>query len=186
MIHFIVRFAPLMLVLSAEIAAAAEDGRFRLRAREHYEKVRFEGKGGENANYEGFTNSINGWYEEPLHYSIGFVGSPIFAKLRNKDPMVGFAEEVQLVHLGIEAKGFLKPKLVPGFLRLGFYQATLTSYGDAGRLDGRSFLWGLGYEFKMFGVGLAPEMSWRHGSLDDGFTFSGTAPCIGVHFYDAL
>lgn len=174
------------LVLCTTSAIASEDGRIRMRAREHYEEVRFSVHDTDSKKYVGFTNTINAWYEVPFHYSIGIAGSPIFARLFTKDAALGLGKEIRLVHLGAEGKSFPLRDTLPAFFRLGVYQVTLTSNSDAGKLKGTSYLAGVGYEFKLGDIGLAPEMSWRKGSLREDVNFSGTAPCIGLHFYKAL
>jgi hypothetical protein len=159
-------------------------GSLHVRAREHYETMKVSTDGGE-ASFLGFTNTINGWYEEPFHYSIGLAGSPLLATLASKAPPPGFGDKIRLVHLGIEGKIF--PVLdIAGFTRMGVYQSTLSSLGLAGHFEGMSILIGLGYEFDVHGVGIAPEMSWRRGNLSHGASFDGQAPAIGVHFYQAI
>ena len=167
------------------VASEAFAGRFRVRAREHYETIKFD-DGDASKTYKGFTNTINAWYEEPFQYAVGFAGSPIFARLFADQALPGFAPEVRLVHLGVEGKMFPAPEVLSGFLRGGVYQSQLTSNGEAGRMGGSSYLVGVGYEFNFDGIGVAPEASWRGGNLDDEVRFSGSAPCIGVHFYKQL
>lgn len=141
--------------------------------------------GDAQGTYEGFTNTINGWYEEPFRYSLGFAGSPLFARLKSSAPLSGAADEIRLVHLGAEGKLFPAPEVLTGFLRLGAYQTTFNSRGEVGDPTGLSYLVGLGYEFRVYGVGIAPEASWRLGRVGE-VRISGSAPCIGVHFYEQL
>jgi hypothetical protein len=171
----------LCAAFDATTAAAVE---LHLRAREHYEDIRLHADG--HASYFGFTNTINAWYEEPYRYSVGFAGSPLLARLRTGHATDGFADEIRLVHLGLEAKAFPTSSLGHTFIRVGLYQTTLKAVGDAGKLSGSSVLGGAGYEFDLNGIGVAPEMSWRQGRLQDDVRFEGTAPAIGVHFYKLI
>ena len=166
------------------IATSPLYAEIRVRAREHYEQIQVESD--RRANYIGFTNTINVWYEQPFHYSIGFAGSPIFARLRTTEAPSGLSREIRLVHLGIEGKAFPAPDTAHVFVRLGGYQAQMVTGGDLGRIKGTSALGGLGYEFNWGGIGIAPEMSWRRGNLANDVSFAGTAPAIGVHFYKML
>ena len=166
-------------------AAPARGGEVRMRAREHYEVLQIATPGGAAA-YRGFTNTIVLWYEEPYRFACGIAGSPLFATLGASSPPQGFDDRIRLVHAGVEGKWFPLadgPSLSHGFLRLGGYNATLDTRGDAGRESGWSALAGLGFEFPIGVVGLAPEMDWRYGHLASGTRLHGIAPAVGVHFY---
>jgi len=160
-------------------------GRIRVRAREHFERINIQ-TDEDLIPYSGFTNTINLWWEVPFSYQVGFAGSPLLAKLYTKDPPVGFSDAITLIHLGIEAKFFPLPKGLPIFLRLGFYDTTLDTRSETDKLKGSSELFGAGWEFNFSGIGVAPEMAWRYGILEQSVRFQGTAPAIGVHFYKLL
>jgi hypothetical protein len=164
--------------------AGGDAGRWRMRAREHYETLSLTGTGAP-ATYWGFTNTIDLWYEVPFHYSVGLAGSPLLATLHSGAPPKGFSDTVRLLHLGAELKIF-PSAVMPAFFRLGAYQATLMTDGSAGNLTGASGLGGLGYEWNLSGIGLAPELSWRRAVLAKGIAADAFAPCLGVHFYHAL
>ena len=163
----------------------AEAGQIRMRAREHYETMQITNKLG-TSSYVGFTNTINVWYEEPYRWSLGLAGSPLWAMLHAKSPLESYSSTIRLVHLGIEGKFFPLPNIVNLFFKCGVFDAQLTSNGVAGQLRGHSLLGGVGYEWDLGGIGLAPEISWRWGRLADQTEVVGSAPAIGVHFYHAL
>lgn len=164
--------------------ASAEEGRVRMRAREHYESL-VVSHDGRSARYWGFTNTIVLHYEVPYRYAVGVAGSPLFATLRREGPLPGFSERIRLVHLGIEGKLFPVDE-VAAFVRAEGYTTTLNPRGDAGIQRGESALLGLGYEFDLDGIGLAPEFAWRWGLLGDGTRFTGAASAVGLHFYRAF
>lgn len=170
--------------LALLIATNAWAQPWHFRAREHYETTHVETDDG-GAKFSGFTNTIDFFYEVERKFSVGIAGSPLLATLKSKTPPPGFGDTIRLVHLGAEGKAFPWEAL-PVFGRLGAFQTRLNPRGDAGIRTGRSLLIGFGYEFDLGGVSLAPEMSWRRGTLDPGVTFSGVAPAIGVHFYQAI
>ncbi len=181
-----------LLIASAVLgkhSLQAEEGRVRVRAREHYEQLRIKGfEPNVEARYAGLTNSINIWYEVPFHYSIGLTGSPLFASLPlvGKEAPTGTGDRMKLIHLGLETKYFPLPECASAFGRLGIYESTLQTNGTRGVIRGQSILLGLGYEWNLGGIGLAPEMAWRFVELDQGLSARGTAPAIGLHFYRAL
>ena len=169
-----------------QVAAA---GSLHLRAREHYEWVAVEHlAGASTTTYQGFTNTLDLWWEEPFRYQIGLAGSPLFATLPivGSDQPQGVGDRMRLVHLGIEGKGFPLAGLVSVYLRGGVYASTLDTMGSKGTVRGTSGLIGVGYEWTIHGVGLAPEVAWRRGVLADGITFRAFAPAIGVHFYQMI
>jgi hypothetical protein len=90
------------------------------------------------------------------------------------------------VHLGIEGKIFPLPNILNLFFKGGVFDAQLTSNGTAGQLGGHSLLGGVGYEWDLGGIGLAPEISWRWAKLAHQTVVVGSAPAIGLHFYHAL
>lgn len=172
------------LPLMSCLATPAYGGDIRLRAREHYEVLEVAGDGF-TSTYSGFTNTLDLWYEVPFRYSLGLAGSPLFATLHSRNAPPGVSQTVRLVHLGVEGKVFPLED-VGIFARLGTFASTLSSYSTAGTLNGESVLGGLGYEWKLGGVGLALELDVRDGRLAQHVSFSGTAPCVGVHFYKML
>ena len=163
----------------------AEAGQVRMRAREHYETMKITNNTG-SASYVGFTNTINVWYEDPYRWSLGLAGSPLWAMLHAKSPLEAYSNTIRLVHIGIEGKFFPLPKIVNLFFKFGVFDAQLTSNGPAGHLHGQCILSGMGYEWDLGGIGLAPEISWRWARLGDHTEVVGTAPAIGLHFYRAI
>lgn len=163
----------------------AEAGQIRMRAREHYETMQITNKAG-TSSYVGFTNTINVWYEEPYRWSVGLAGSPLWAMLHANAPLESYSSTIRLVHLGIEGKFFPLPNILNLFFKSGVFDAQLTSNGSAGQLHGRSVLGGVGYEWDLGGIGLAPEISWRWARLANQTEVVGVAPAIGLHFYHAL
>jgi hypothetical protein len=151
--------------------------------------MQFQGfASGSKGHYGGLSNTINVWYEKPFQYSFGFAASPLLATLpvTKGEPPPECGDRVRLVHLGSEGKIFPFAGLVHVFARAGVYSSTLTSNGPLGSTTGTSGLLGIGYEWDLGGIGLAPEFSWRTGWLARSIKFEGSAPAIGLHFYKAL
>lgn len=161
---------------------------FHLRAREHFETVDVKNLGGQGqTRYEGLTNTINYWYEQPFHFSIGLAASPLLATLPVLGPhAAGTGERIRLLHLGAEAKWFPRPELVSFFTRAGVFSSTLATRDVLGTFRGESILFGIGYEWNWDGIGIAPEFDWRLGQLDASVSFVSRGPAIGLHFYTLL
>jgi hypothetical protein len=161
---------------------------FHLRAREHYETVRVKNLGSQDiSKYQGFTNTLNYWYEQPYHYLLGIAASPLLATLPvygSHD--AGAGKRIRLLHLGVEGKYFPVPSHINVFVRGGVYAATLSTRDTLGSFHGQSALLGIGYEWDWDGIGIAPEFSWRIGKLSQNVSFTAAGPAIGVHFYSAI
>lgn len=175
--------------LQALSAGAAHADGYKMRAREHYETMALSGiSPTKTARYFGFSNTINIWYEKPFHYAFGLAGSPLFAtlELQGPDQPQATGKRIRLVHLGLEGKLFVWPESWGAFTRLGLYHAQLQSGGSLGTINGKSYLLGIGYEWNLAGIGIAPELAWRQGLLKGDVHFIGQAPAIGVHFYKLI
>ncbi len=170
------------------VSHIGEAALFHLRAREHFETVQVKNLGGlRETKYEGLTNTINYWYEQPFHFSIGLAASPLLATLPVLGPhAAGTGERIRLLHLGAESKWFPWPEWVSLFTRAGIFSSTLATRDVLGTFRGQSFLLGIGYEWNWDGIGIAPEFDWRSGQLDSGVNFLSRGPAIGLHFYSSL
>ncbi len=181
-------FLALFLAWIAARTTLSEAGLLHLRAREHFETVQVENLGrSETTRFEGLTNTINYWYEEPFHYLVGLAASPLLATL----PVVGShaagtGERIRLLHLGMEAKVFIWGPDLPIFTRAGLFSSSLATRDTLGTFHGGSILFGFGYEWNWDGIGIAPEFDWRLGRLNQGVSFKSQGPAIGVHFYKLI
>ena len=178
-----------LLFLGTFVSAPSLAEGWRMRAREHYESVLINGfSPGSHARYAGFTNTLNLWYEKPFHWQLGFAGSPLLATLpiTHGQAPLQTGNRIRLVHLGTEGKLFPFAEDFGMFMRCGLYRSELQSNGPFGKALGSSGLLGIGYEWKINGLGLAPEVSWRQGWLARDLNFTGTAPAIGLHFYESF
>ena len=173
----------LLMCLWITTRASAQESRVRPRAREHYETMAVKTSGG-TGTYQGFTNTIGIGYEVPFRYQFALAGSPLLATLHTDSPPNDLVATIRLVHLGFEVKAFAAAEFPPVFVRLGVYDVRMLASGTEETWHGLSRLLGLGYEFRIGSIGLALECAWRTADLSHGVRVTGTAPAIGVHFYD--
>lgn len=172
-------------VVSSGLSHASE-GRFRIRLREHFEllSVKYE-PAKDTENYFGLTNTANLWYEKPFHYAYGIAFGPILgsAKSVNDGSPAGTDPKIRLWNIGFEGKRFLRPGKEGLFGRAGITGNILDTRGSMGKLGGGGYYLGIGWESKIWKVGLAPELAFRHVFLEGGSRALAFTPSIGVHFY---
>ncbi len=171
----------LLLMAAGELMA----GSIRLRAREHFEisTVRYGGLN-DSENYSGTTNTLNVWYEEPFRYAFGFAGGPMLGSARTDHPApLGTDAQIRLWHFGVEGKYFVFPAKNGFFGRAGLSGLALDTRGSEGTLWGAGVYAGLGWEFKIGKVGIAPELAVRQGWLERSSQIFSFTPSIGLHFY---
>lgn len=179
------RIAAAALVL-AGLVTPARAGSWRARAREHFDRLDLRyGSPGGREHYSGLTNTMNVWYEEPFRYALGFSISPIAglgqATTRGSPP-AGTNAKIRLWNLGFEGKLF--PWRDRGlFARAGLTGNILETRGSRGALGGAGALAGLGWEFKVRRLGIAPEAALRYVLLEGGGRIIAFTPSIGFHFY---
>lgn len=179
----------LMMLLGMLVFLSPQDafcGSFRIRLREHFEllSVRYESLN-DSENYFGLTNTANLWYEKPMHFSIGLAMGPVLgsAKSVNDSAPMGTDPKIRLWNFGIEGKYFFRPEKSPWFGRIGVTGNLLDTRGSAGTLGGGGYYLGLGFEAKVWKLGIAPEIAFRHVFLEQGSRIYVFTPSIGVHFY---
>ncbi len=157
-----------------------------VRAREHFETHRYKLNSGE---YEltGLTNTLNIWYERPFHHSLGLALSPVIGGAKAKGAVSNeIGTEVKLWVVGVEGKYFPYGPQRKGFSRLGLSWHTLNTKGTFGDLQGWGYYVGLGWEFPVGMVSLAPEIAIRNIHLGNDVSAAIFTPSIGVHFYPEL
>jgi hypothetical protein len=179
-----------LMLLSLGIFCTSIDsafcGNFRIRLREHFEflSIRYESLN-DSENYFGLTNTANLWYEKPMHYGIGLAVGPVLgsASSVNDSAPMGTDTKIRLWNIGVETKYFFYPEKKPWFGRIGLTGNILDTRGSAGKLGGGGYYLGLGFETKIWKIGLAPEIAFRHVLLEQGSSIYAFTPSIGVHFY---
>lgn len=187
--RFIRQTAILLLALIHAIGyspSTVEAGNFRIRAREDFERltIRF-GPLNRTQDYFGLTSTINAWYEEPFHYAFGLVFNSIL--FGDQDAIgtapIGTPSEVRLLNIGLEAKYFFFPKKRGLFGRAGLTSSILDTRSSLGTLLGGGYYLGLGWEARVWRIGIAPEVAFRHVILEQDSQILAFTPTIGVHFY---
>jgi len=179
----------LAVALPAVFFVPAQDlhaARFRFRAREHFEFLTVKyGALNDTENYFGLTNTLNAWFEEPFHYAWGLSFGPMLgsAKTSSAVPPVGTDKKIRLWNIGFEGKYFFRPMKSGFFGRAGVTANVLDTRGSMGKLGGGGYYLGLGWEFPVRRVGIAPEIAFRHVILEQGGSILAFTPSIGVHFY---
>lgn len=177
-IIFLLLFIPLF-------PTSAEAGKFRIRAREHFEWISIKyGPTNNTASYFGLSNTFNLWYEEPFRYAIGFAFGPVLgsAKSQGTTP-AGTPSKIRLWNFGFEGKYFFWPEKLGLFGRAGLTANLLDTRGSLGNLWGGGYYLGLGWETKVWKLGIAPELAFRHVILEQNSRVLAFTPSIGVHFY---
>lgn len=148
----------------------------KVRAREHFENHIIELDNGAEAEFSGFSNTINIWHEVPYKYSIGLSVSPIIGKLKAKNDQ---SEQLVQEKVNFKAYGF-EGKYYPidtFYLRHGIYAHEFDDY------NGWGLLTTVGYEYPFDRFGLAFEGGKRWYSLGD-VKGDATSFAIGFHFYN--
>ena len=171
-----------IVFLSLEINALP----IKFRAREHFidnHVIKF--KDGTQTEYGGLSNTLNIWYEIPFHYSLGLSLSPIIGSPSTKDPLATLGSKIQLQVCGIEGK-YYPVSGFKGFVRGGLGYTRLSASGVYDGVNGSSYYIGLGWEFPVWKIHLAPEIALRKSQLSDGVEIDSTIFSIGFHFYKGL
>lgn len=169
-----------ILVLIYPFCIFAQSGKFKFRAREHYE-IHSISYGNEEETYRGLTNTINAWHEVPFKYSFGLALGPILGSASKEDTKLEmFGEKIKLIHIGLEYKYFF---LGQTFTRVGAGWTQLRSTGEIDYINGHHTYLGLGYEFKVNKFGIAVEAAYRWSELSDDVSIESITPSIGFHFY---
>lgn len=170
----------LLCLFTSQACLAAN---FKFRAREHYEwhKIKSEGA---TENYQGFSNTLNLWHEEPYKISYGLAMGPIIgsAKTQEEDS-VNFGDQIRLFSVGAELKYYPLEFLTGFYTRVGAGWSHLRSRGELNKLDGHHGYLGLGWEFAIGKAGLAFEVAQRMTVLDSNVTINTITPSVGLHFY---
>lgn len=155
------------------LAPAADAAQWRLRARENFESGVID-MGGEPRAYRGAISAFDLFYEEPFGRSYGLT-----LHYGGLGRAAG-AGRVTVTALGLEAKRFVWKKL---FLRGGLLSQATDPAGP-GR---ESWTWGgsggLGWEFPVWRLGLAPELGGKALWGARGRRVSLGYLALGVHFY---
>jgi len=167
------------------LPSVAEAGNFRLRAREHFEWLSVKyGSVNDTEKYFGLTNTLNLWYEEPFRYAIGLAFGPVIGSARSQGTIPsGTNSRIRLWNIGVEGKYFFRPDQFGLFGRLGLTANILDTRGSLGNLLGGGYYLGLGWEFPVWKVGIAPEIAFRHVILEQSSRVFAFTPSIGIHFY---
>ena len=161
------------------------EGKLRVRLREHFEWISVQyGQTGETAKYYGISNTLNAFYEKPFKYSYGLSFSPVLgsAQIQGGVP-IQTNEKIKLWSMGVEGKYFFFPERYGFFGRLGITGNILDTRGALGTLAGAGYYGGLGWEFKIWKLGIAPEVAIRHVILEKNSRALAFTPSIGIHFY---
>lgn len=176
-------FVCALLTLSPVAWSADSDGSWKFRLREHFDFHKLEGRSGE-FDFNGTSNTLNFWYEKPFKRAIGVSFGPILgnAKINDDATSTEFGGKIQQFTLGVEWKEFLLEQL-PLFSRLGTGVSILNTEGTADGLFGSYLYAGIGWEFKVGGLGIAPEIAFRQAFYESGVKAQTFTPSIGFHFY---
>ncbi len=168
---------------SAFSSIEPQSGKFRMRARETYNWLKFEGQGEEEV-YRGLSNTFNLFYEKPFNYSYGLAFGSLLSSLSASTTLTGLSKDIFIYFIGFETKVFFLNLGGHGFFaRPGVFYHQIQNEGARGNLDGVSLLTGVGYEFLITkSVSLAPELSLRSGESGP-FSWQGLTFSLGVHFY---
>ena len=174
-----------VFVVLCFLPSVVEAGNFRLRAREHFEWLSVKyGSINDTEKYFGLTNTFNLWYEEPFHYAIGLAFGPLIGSARSQGTAPsGTNSKIRLSNFGVEGKYFFRPGQYGLFGRLGLTANILDTRGSLGNLLGGGYYLGLGWETRIWKIGVAPEIAFRHVILERSSRVFAFTPSIGLHFY---
>jgi hypothetical protein len=176
----------LIALFSGVVLADGGGGRFAPRIREHFESHTYR-VDGQTAKFRGLSNTFNLWYEKPFHYSFGLALGPVLGIARSQDAVPGtLGTRVRLWTAGLEGKYFPMGPDLKGFARVGVAWQALDTNGTAGNISGWGGYLGLGWEFPIWRVSIAPEIAIREVRFERGVSGTVFTPCIGVHFYPEL
>lgn len=180
------RFWLVFLSVTVFSINALAEGKWKFRAREHFEFHKIKTGEDQELNYRGFSNTINFWYEVPYRYSYGLAAGPLLgsAKRQDSSPPEVFGNTIRLFTLGVEAKYFPLPDQLKLFVRGGTGWAWLSSTRTKPNPDGFQIYAGTGYEIPIGKFSLAPEVAYRFSRLKDGVRITSLTPSIGFHFYE--
>jgi hypothetical protein len=154
-----------------------------VRAREHFDSHTYKVNGVES-KYNGASNTINIWQEEPYQWSYGLALGPVIGSGKRNSAGEGLGSEIHLMYGGLEGKYFLLTDYHP-YIRLGAYYHELDIAGP-NNPTGFGYSVGIGYEFKTKHLGIAIEAAIRKVSLSDNVEGTIFTPSIGFHFYDMI
>jgi hypothetical protein len=170
-----------LLLLSCFITALAADahaGNFRARAREHFETgtVDFaDGRG--SLAHGGLLSALDFWYEEPFRKAYGLTVH------RGRLNRVASDDNAAQTVIGLEAKYFPIGKDLPLFFRGGTIAAALDPAGSGPAAWTYGVSTGVGWEFPVWKLGLAPELGGKFLWGARGRRYTALTIGIGVHFY---
>lgn len=161
----------------------------RLRAREHFEfnSIRY-GSDRPHQNYFGLADTVNLWYEKPFEWAFG-LGAGILPgnPMHGQPAPIGVAPKPDIWHAGFEFKYFFHDVggvRLPGlFGRLGATANILDTRSTRGNILGGGYYVGVGYEFLVWKIGLAPEVAFRHVIYQEHVREYSFTPSFGLHFY---
>lgn len=160
---------------------------WRFRFRESYQIHKLTASQTGTTTYQGFSNTLNFWYERRFEWAVGLAYSPMFSSIRTDDNKTeGVDNKILLYQLGFELKYFF-PSISDGFyVRPAIYQSWLKTNDERGTIKGFAAGVGLGWEFSIAEdkIGLAPEISYQNAKFSRTVKDQVTAVSIGVHFYN--
>ena len=165
-----------------EISLAAK---FKMRAREHYEFNQIT-TNGVSEDYNGFTNTLNFFWEEPYKYSFGLAVSPMLSAIEEDVLNSSLGEDVWILNVGVELKYFVQDFIKNVYVRPGIYYTELRPDAPIADFKGVSIYAGLGYEHAFSKLGLALEVGYRYTDLNRDAEITSVVPSLGVHFYKDL
>lgn len=181
------------LILAAMVALAlpaatprawAEHGRITPRFREHYDLSLLKTPAGDTT-YGGLSSSVNLHYEVPMEWSFGLVFNPV---LPGRDDQLGdvnaaLPAKVRIWRYGVEYQRFLWTQDKRGvFARLGAAFEVLDIKGVPNRYGGSYYI-GLGWEQRIGGVGIAPEVAFRHSVFENDIQALAFTPSLALRLY---
>lgn len=157
-------------------------GQFAVRARENFETTKFKGDLG-SLDFQGFTPTINLYYEEPYKLSYGASVNVPLGTIEEKDGRnTVLGDEIKVWQLGADIKYFPVEEL-KGFVRSTATYQLLDTKVALDNLGGYGLYVGAGWEFPLFDLfSLAPEVGYRHSEFRIGSADT-VLISIGVHFY---
>jgi hypothetical protein len=156
---------------------------FRPRLREHFDDHTIK-TNGQEYNYTGLSNTFNFWYERPFDFALGLAITPVLGSIKYKNgPSSTFGDKIKLFGVGIEGKHFPIKAIPLVFYRMGVFYAELQTDEVIGDQSGFSVLGAIGYEFKVWKMGIAPEFAIRRSFLENSTSVLTFGPAIGFHFY---
>lgn len=171
------------------MASPANAEGWKVRAREHFEQHSYKVDALDRSlKFKGLTNTINIWHERPFHYSLGLALGPVIGKASvvSGSESQELGSTLKLWVVGLEGKYFPVGPEWKGFLRLGLSWHSLNTNGSYGDLEGWGYYGGVGWEFPIGPVSIAPEIAVREVLLNGGVRGTVFTPSIGFHFYPEL